>query len=484
MKGNTTMCPPTRLAAILGVAAIAFLAGCSGDDEDGGAAATTTSPPPPTAAAPDDDGSATTATMVPPPSSPSDGTPYSTKQFVEPLDLVVPKWLIAEPTEDSPHFVTFSAPDESLAIRILLPVLLYPPGRTGTTPPPNDYVDYLFGQADFGAQLTDRVDTTVDGRQATIVTAATGTSLDGSLGCPDEGIAADSCFGLQPDKLIRLAVIPTDTGPLLIWLRTNTADNPDMAADAKLLDDLLATLRFADRQPEASPADTAGPLDGTYTWTITKKDALANGSRSDQTPEGLALFPNTLTVTIDHGTWDMSETSTSDTGHGAVEATEDQAIFHWDADTFTFDIARDPDGTLQLTPVDGLPPEDVFIWTTEPWTPVRNALEGTYRWTLTAKDAHRDPSYDPNQLSSYPWTFTMVLSSDGTCSQIVIDTGSRDQDPCTYDATGDRIDFHWQGLNLAMNYTADPDGTLHMTGIPPIDPGDSYAMTSKPWIKQ
>ena len=55
---------------------------------------------------------------------------------------------------------------------------------------------------------------------------------------------------------------------------------------------------------------------------------------------------------------------------------------------------------------------------------------------------------------------------------------------CTYEATGDRIDFRWQGMHAAFNYAADPDGTLHMTGIPPMDPGDSYVMTTKPWIKQ
>jgi hypothetical protein len=73
----------------------------------------------------------------------------------------------------------------------------------------------------------------------------------------------------------------------------------------------------------------------------------------------------------------MHETSSSDTGHGTVVATADHAEFHCDLDTFTFDIARDADGTLHLTPVDGLPPGDVFVWSTEPWTLVGGALEGT-----------------------------------------------------------------------------------------------------------
>jgi hypothetical protein len=482
----------TRLAALLGVCALALLAGCGGDDDAGGGATTVAPAPAATATASTaatttaaDQQSATAATMVPAPTAAPDGTPYSTKQFVQPLDLVVPPWLFAEPTEDSAHFVTFAAPDESLAIRILLPVLVYQPGQAGTTPPPDDYVSYLMSQAEFGAEFSDRVDTTVDGHPATLVWASTSSPLDGSLGCPDEGIEADSCFGIQPDRLVRLAVITTDAGPLLIWLRTNAEDNPDTVADAKLFDDLLATVKFADRQPEEQAENAAGPLDGTYTWTITRDDAVAHGTPSDQTPEGLAVFPDTFTVTIDKGTWDMTQTSSSDSGHGAVEVNDDRAVFHWDLDTFTFDFARDADGTLHLTPAGGLRDGDVFIWTTEPWTPVASPIEGTFGWTLTTEDAINDPNYDPDNLDTYPWTFSITFAADGTCSGYHLEDTTRYEDgTCTYETTGDRLDVYWQGNHQAFNYTADPDGTLHMTAIPPIDPGDNYVTTTKPWIPE
>jgi len=235
----------------------------------------------------------------------------------------------------------------------------------------------------------------------------------------------------------------------------------------------------------AIAAESAGPLDGTYTWTITQDDAVAHGTPDDQTPEGLAVFPDTFTVTIDKGTWDMIQTSGSDTGHGTVEVAGGHAVFHWDLDTFTFDVAQDPDGTLHLTPVSGLRDGDVFIWTTEPWTPVASPIEGTFSWTLTAEDAVKDPSYSPSQLSTYPWTFTVTFAGDGTCSGYHLENTTRYEDGnCTYEATDDRLDVYWPGDHEAFNYTADPDGTLHMTAIPPIDAGAKYVTTTKPWTPE
>ncbi|HEY7625664.1 MAG TPA: hypothetical protein VH761_01300 [Ilumatobacteraceae bacterium] len=466
--------PTSTRFATLGLTALVVLAACGSSNNNDSAAATSPAVTTPSTAAPE----------VSTPSTLSAGTPYSTTQFVEPLDLVVPSWLVATPAEDEAHFVTFASPDESMAIRILLPVVVYPPGQTGTASPPDDYVSYLLGQTDSGAQFTDRADTTVDGHAATVVTATTSTPIDGSLGCPDEGIEAHDCFGLQPEFILRLAVITTDAGPLLIWLRANTDDHPDMPAVSKLFDALLADVRFADRQPAADPAATAGPLDGTYTWTITKDDARAHGTPEMQTTEGLAFFPSTFTLTIDHGTWNVSETSSTDTGHGTVTATADHAEFHWDLDTFTFDIARDADGTLHLTPIDGLRPDDVFIWTVEPWTPVGKALEGTYSWTLTWDDATLDPNFDPSLEPTYPWTFSISMS-DGTCTGYHVENTTRYEDgTCTYEATADEINFDWGSQHLAFNYVADADGTLHMTAIPPINSGDNYVTTTKPWIKQ
>ena len=56
-------------------------------------------------------------------------------------------------------------------------------------------------------------------------------------------MAAEDCFGLQPDLILRLAVIETDAGPLLVWVRDiRPAD--DREIDYESFDDMLASLRF------------------------------------------------------------------------------------------------------------------------------------------------------------------------------------------------------------------------------------------------
>jgi hypothetical protein len=80
---------------------------------------------------------------------------------------------------------------------------------------------------------------TVDGVQATLVTAKATQSLEGSLGCPTIGAdRAQDCFGLQPDVALRIAVLDVGGKPLLIWARTDV-QSPDAA-----FEDMLATVDF------------------------------------------------------------------------------------------------------------------------------------------------------------------------------------------------------------------------------------------------
>ena len=90
----------------------------------------------------------------------------------------------------------------------------------------------------------DVVETTVDGLPATIVTGTTdGGHLDGSLGCQEQGLAAEDCFGLQPDLILRLAVFETDAGPLLVWVRDiRGADDRDLEYES--FDEMLASLHL------------------------------------------------------------------------------------------------------------------------------------------------------------------------------------------------------------------------------------------------
>jgi hypothetical protein len=294
------------------------------------------------------------------------GPAYSTKYFTTPLDLSVPSWLGPIPAEDTAHFVTFTSAHDSRSVRILSPVVLYPPGSTTETPIPKDYIGYLLTQTDHGGHLTDRIETTVDGHPATVVTARTDKPLDGSIGCPDTGIRPSDCFGLQPDLILRLAVVRTDHGPLLIWLRNQESANPDMATETQKFTELLSGVHFSARSPQAAPAPAATQLDGTYTWTITERDARKYGTASDRTSQGLARFPITFTVVLDTGNWTMQETSSSETGSGTYEITGDKLTFHWGGTTLAFSV-KEGDGTLHLRGVAPMDLGDRFIWTTEPW---------------------------------------------------------------------------------------------------------------------
>jgi hypothetical protein len=169
---------------------------------------------------------------------------YASTSFVVPFEVTLPPWVTPEPTAELPNFVTWESNEVDRGVRFLFPLNVYVPGSTSTTDPPEDYAAYLLGQEEYGAVLEDVVETTVDGLPATIVTGTTdGRHLDGSLGCQEHGLAAEDCFGLQPDLILRLAVIETDAGPLLVWVRDiRGADDRDLEYES--FDEMLASLRF------------------------------------------------------------------------------------------------------------------------------------------------------------------------------------------------------------------------------------------------
>lgn len=124
--------------------------------------------------------------------------------------------------------------------------------------------------------------------------------------------------------------------------------------------------------PAAAPAAPrdASALNGTYRYVITKADARAKGTPSDNSPEGLAKYPLCFSVTLRDGRWLMVGcTRDAGTGTGTYALTGNRVTFVWPEAhsrlTFTFD--RDRDRTLRL---EGVPPMDAgdrFIWSTEPW---------------------------------------------------------------------------------------------------------------------
>jgi hypothetical protein len=186
---------------------------------------------------------------------PPPGT-YATTSFAIPFEVTAPEWSpVSLPSAQRPHLVTWESPDR--AVRFLAPVtVLQPPDATGTEVP-DDYVAYLLSQSEFGASFDDVVETTIDGRPATIVSATTANEIGGSLGCEGHPPGVE-CWGLVPQYPVRLAVIDTENGPLLVWDRG--AENAAPIDDGSF-DEMLASLHFPEDvvPPTAAPVATTEP---------------------------------------------------------------------------------------------------------------------------------------------------------------------------------------------------------------------------------
>jgi TRAP-type C4-dicarboxylate transport system substrate-binding protein len=109
-------------------------------------------------------------------------------------------------------------------------------------------------------------------------------------------------------------------------------------------------------------------------------------------------------------------------------------------------------------------------------------LNGTYRWTMTAHDG-TTTTPDVNSGIKFPSTFTVTLK-DGTWT--MAHTGAEvetDNPGDTYSVRGNIIKFHWTNYFLTFTYTVDGQGNIHLTAVPPADPGDTFVWTTHPWMK-
>ena len=129
-----------------------------------------------------------------------------------------------------------------MAIRFLVPVEVYPPGEKRPVPTPPDYLTYLLSQSVVGARFTDRSLTTVGGQPATLVTATASRRLAGAIGCPEVGMAQQHCYGLRPERRLRIAVVELDGRTLLIWLRNDRSGS--FEEERKLFEQTLGTVQF------------------------------------------------------------------------------------------------------------------------------------------------------------------------------------------------------------------------------------------------
>lgn len=110
-----------------------------------------------------------------------------------------------------------------------------------------NYLKYLQGLTRRGAHLSNVTKVIVDGHPATLMTATSATGpegfFDGSLGCPSTGAdQAEGCFGIQPELILRIAVVPVGSTTLLAWARTSKA-NADVAFFA-MFERMLKSVRF------------------------------------------------------------------------------------------------------------------------------------------------------------------------------------------------------------------------------------------------
>jgi TRAP-type transport system periplasmic protein len=102
-------------------------------------------------------------------------------------------------------------------------------------------------------------------------------------------------------------------------------------------------------------------------------------------------------------------------------------------------------------------------------------LNGTYRYLLTKEDARKvgDPEVD-----RFPKVNTVKLR-DGKVEGGCFGQGA------TYSVTGDRITFDTPeyGYSTTFTFSVDGKGNLHLTPVPPMDKGDAFQCSYKPWTK-
>ena len=241
--------------------------------------------------------------------------------------------------------------------------------------------------------------------------------------------------------------------------------------------------------------EPATALNGTYRWTITEEDALANGTPADKTPENLATFPWVFTMTLQDGEWTLSNRAADGnwTGDPGMTYTVDGNRISMDSgawvNTFTFTVGDD--GSIEVTPVLPMEAGDKFVMATHPWTKIEGPvpssdpaaeLNGVYRWTITDQDLKDGEA--PSEV--VPGVATMMLN-DGTWS-LTMSVEGEDYVEATeeeFTVSGDRITLEWErvGSVLTFTFSVDEDGNLHVVPLEPMNAADQFVMATHPWTK-
>jgi TRAP-type transport system periplasmic protein len=102
-------------------------------------------------------------------------------------------------------------------------------------------------------------------------------------------------------------------------------------------------------------------------------------------------------------------------------------------------------------------------------------LNGTYRYLLTKEDARKGGEAN---LDEFP-SVTTVKLQDGRVEGGCFGQGA------TYSVAGDRITFDAPeyGYSLTFTFSVDGKDNLHLTLVPPMDKGDAFQCSYKPWTR-
>ena len=102
-------------------------------------------------------------------------------------------------------------------------------------------------------------------------------------------------------------------------------------------------------------------------------------------------------------------------------------------------------------------------------------LNGTYRYEPTKEDARQGGE---RNLDEFPSVTTVTLR-DGQVEGGCFDEGA------TYWVAGDRITFNAPayGYTMTFSFSADAKGNLNLTPVEPMDRGDAFVCSYKPWTK-
>jgi TRAP-type transport system periplasmic protein len=104
------------------------------------------------------------------------------------------------------------------------------------------------------------------------------------------------------------------------------------------------------------------------------------------------------------------------------------------------------------------------------------SLNGTYRYVITLDEARKTGNAGP--YDEYPAVTTVTLK-DGDVQNGCFGAGA------TYSVEDARITFDSPEYVYTMTFTfsADDHGNLHLTPVPPIDPGDAFECSSQVWTR-